>query len=76
MVGKAIFLGKLMFVDKSKFNKFSSCWRTTVRRKPTAQLSLKNLLQTAKHGSEGIMDWKSFTFSGIGNLIFNENNFD
>ncbi|GBM05993.1 Transposable element Tc1 transposase [Araneus ventricosus] len=70
------FWESVIFVDESKFNIFGSNGRITVCRKPNEELNPKNLLPTVKDGGGGIMVWGCFAASGMGNLVFIENNMD
>ncbi|GBM35875.1 hypothetical protein AVEN_134680-1 [Araneus ventricosus] len=77
MVDKDIsFWESLIFVDESKFNIFGSDGQITVWRKPNEELNPKNLLPTINNGGGGIMIWGCFAASGMGNLVFIENNMD
>ncbi|GBL98949.1 hypothetical protein AVEN_227473-1 [Araneus ventricosus] len=85
MVDKDVsFWESVIFVDESKFSIFGSAGRITVWRKPNEErrerererereLNKKNLLLIVKHG---IMIWECFAASGMGNLVFIENNMD
>ncbi|GBN10735.1 Transposable element Tc1 transposase [Araneus ventricosus] len=70
------FWESFIFKDESKFNIFGSGGRITAWRKPNEELNPKNLLPTVKHGGGGIMLWGCFAASGMGNLVFIENNMD
>ncbi|GBL80384.1 Transposable element Tc1 transposase [Araneus ventricosus] len=77
MVDKEIsFWQSVIFADEAKFNIFGSDGRITVWRNLNEELNPKNLLPTVKHGGGGIMVWEFFAASGMGNLIFIENNMD
>ncbi|GBM94456.1 hypothetical protein AVEN_50289-1 [Araneus ventricosus] len=77
MVYKDISFGEsVIFVDESNFNIFLSNRRLTLWRKPNEELNPKNLLTTVEHGGGGIMVWGCFAASGMGNLVFIENNMD
>ncbi|GBM43466.1 Transposable element Tc1 transposase [Araneus ventricosus] len=75
MVDKVIsFWESVIFVDESKFNIFGSDRRITVSKKSNKEFNPKNILPTVKYG--GIMVWGCFAASGMGNLVFIENNMD
>ncbi|GBM02066.1 hypothetical protein AVEN_209754-1 [Araneus ventricosus] len=77
MVDKDVsFWESVILMDESKFNIFGTNGRITMWRKPNEELNTKNLLPTVKHGGGGIMVWRCFAASGMGNLVFIENNMD
>lgn len=75
-------------VDKNRFGKTSYLWMNQYLtylglisewlcgEKPNENLNLKNLLPTIKHGNGEIIVSGCFATSGMGNLVFLENNME
>lgn len=70
------FWDTVIFSDESKLNVFGSDGRSIVWRKPNKQLDVKNLRTTVKQGRESVMVWACMAATGVGNLVFIDENMD
>ncbi|CAH2090926.1 unnamed protein product [Euphydryas editha] len=64
----------VLFTDESKFNIFRSDRKGKVWRKANEELKTENLIPTVKYGGGGVMVWGSMAASGVGELVFIEEN--
>jgi DDE superfamily endonuclease len=66
----------IIFSDKSKFNLFYSDSKPSIWRKPKTGLKSEHLDHTVKYGGKSVMVWGSFSYYGVGRLVFIEVNMD
>lgn len=62
------FWNNVIFCDESKFNIWGSDGHQKVWRKSNAEMDLKNLCSTVKHGGGHVMVWGCISYHGVGKL--------
>lgn len=66
----------VLFSDESKFNIFGSDGKGKIWRKVGQEMAPINLTPTVKHGGGNVMVWGCMAASGVGSLVFIEDNMD
>ena len=60
----------MLWTDESKFNRFGSDRKQYVRRPQNQELSPRYTLKTVKHGGGNVIVWGSFSWCGVGPLVW------
>ena len=68
------FWNNVIWSDESKLNLFGSDGKVMVWRSTKEELKPRCTLTTVKHGGENVKCWGCFSSSGVGNLVFTDEN--
>ena len=68
------FWNKVLWSDESKFNLFGSDGKVVVWHSPKEEFVAECTIPTVKHGVDNVKCWHCFSSSGVGRLIFIDDN--